>query len=72
MIASCFNCLWIFDTEDDEEATCPKCECAQLDGARSIYGAGVYNRRKTQQPWFDRAIRAYTHELRKQIKESQG
>lgn len=69
MIASCFDCLWIFD--DEEDAKCPQCGCTRLDGARQIYGATVYNKRKTQQAWFDRKMREHAHELRAKIKESQ-
>lgn len=61
----CASCEWIFN----DGVECPKCQFGSY-GARFVYGEKCYSYFKTQEPWFDNKMAAYSSALFKQISES--
>lgn len=62
VLRTCASCEWIFR----KGVTCPKCGFGSY-GAHYVYGSKAYRYEKTQKPWYDRAMTAYSWKLRKQI-----
>lgn len=63
----CASCEWIFENGVE----CHKCGFGSY-GARFAYGNKCYSYFKTQKPWFDKKMAAYTSILFKQITEGKN
>jgi hypothetical protein len=62
----CMSCEWI---HEQDPTSCPKCGWPSC-GARFVYGNKAYSHRKTQRPWKDRKMFAYSIALDKEIREA--
>jgi predicted nucleic acid-binding Zn-ribbon protein len=67
----CASCEWIFtiDNQHPQMGGCPKCGFAHY-GARYVYGAKAYQYGKTQEPWREKKLTAFSLELDAEIRKT--
>jgi hypothetical protein len=70
-LAVCASCEWIYrlpppgdenTTSENDPRACPKCGFGYYSAHR-VYGQRAYTYARTQQPWLDKKLAAYTSRL---------
>lgn len=67
----CASCEWIFNISQAENGACPKCGFGHYS-ARYVYGKECYRYKRTQEPWLERHLAAYSDALLDEIDRWNG